>query len=176
MLGPAEPEPPLDVLPPALAEMVAIVQTALSLLGMVGDRRVDPLVGAGVGTEPYRGRARVAATPEEAIEALEPGDILVVRATSPAFNAVLAIAGAVVTGEGGPLSTPRSWPGSWAYRRWWVRRARSICPTGPRSRLTPASDPSGSSASDGASVGTPMRLASRNRAREGRIHWSSRRF
>ena len=26
------------------------------------------------------------------------------RATSPAFNAVLSIAGAVVTGEGGPLS------------------------------------------------------------------------
>ena len=30
--------------------------------------------------------------------------MLVVRATSPAFNAVLAIAGAVVTAEGGPLS------------------------------------------------------------------------
>jgi rifampicin phosphotransferase len=30
--------------------------------------------------------------------------VLVVRATSPAFNAVLSIAGAVVTAEGGPLS------------------------------------------------------------------------
>ena len=30
--------------------------------------------------------------------------MLVVRATSPAFNAVLSIAGAVVTAEGGPLS------------------------------------------------------------------------
>jgi pyruvate,water dikinase len=104
VLGPEEPEPPLDVLPPALAETVAMVQTALRLMGMVGDRRRDPLLGAGVGTEPYRGRARIASSPEEAIEALEPGDILVVRATSPAFNAVLSIAGAVVTGEGGPLS------------------------------------------------------------------------
>jgi pyruvate,water dikinase len=104
VLGPEEPEPPLDVLPPALAETVAMVQTALRLMGMAGGRRGDPLLGAGVGTEPYRGRARIASSPEEAIEALEPGDILVVRATSPAFNAVLSIAGAVVTGEGGPLS------------------------------------------------------------------------
>ena len=36
--------------------------------------------------------------------------MLVVRATSPAFNAVLSIAGAVVTAEGGPLSTPPCWP------------------------------------------------------------------
>ncbi len=30
--------------------------------------------------------------------------MLIVRATSPAFNAVLAIAGAVVTANGGPMS------------------------------------------------------------------------
>ena len=47
---------------------------------------------------------RIATTPEQAIDTLEPGDVLVVRATSPAFNAVLSIAGAVVTAEGGPLS------------------------------------------------------------------------
>ena len=35
---------------------------------------------------------------------MEPGDVLVVRATSPAFNSVLAIAGAVVTADGGALS------------------------------------------------------------------------
>ena len=59
--------------------------------------------GAGVGATPTR-RVRIASSPEEAIDTMEPGDVLVVRATSPAFNAVLAIAGAVVTAEGGPLS------------------------------------------------------------------------
>ena len=104
VLGPEEPAPPLDVLPPNLAQMVAMVQTALSQMGMLGERIVDPLAGAGIGTEPYRGRVRIATTPEQAIDTLEPGDVLVVRATSPAFNAVLSIAGAVVTAEGGPLS------------------------------------------------------------------------
>ena len=87
-----------------LAQMVAMVQTGLAQLGMAGERRPEPLRGAGIGTGVYQGRARIAASPEEAIAALEPGDVLVVRATSPAFNAVLSIAGAVVTAEGGPLS------------------------------------------------------------------------
>ena len=52
----------------------------------------------------YTGRARTAATADEAIEKLEPGDVLVVRATSPAFNVVLSIAGAVVTANGGAMS------------------------------------------------------------------------
>ena len=104
VLGPEEPAPPLDVFPPNLAQMVAMVQTALSQMGMLGERIVDPLSGAGVGTEAYQGRVRIATSPEQAIDTLEPGDVLVVRATSPAFNAVLSIAGAVVTAEGGPLS------------------------------------------------------------------------
>jgi pyruvate,water dikinase len=104
VLGPEEPEPPLDVLPASLAQMVAMVQVALTQMGMVGAREIDPLRGAGVGATSYEGRVRIASSPEEAIDRMEPGDVLVVRATSPAFNAVLAIAGAVITAEGGPLS------------------------------------------------------------------------
>jgi pyruvate,water dikinase len=104
VLGPEEPAPPLDVLPSSLAEIVAMVQVALAQMGMVGEREIDPLQGAGVGATPYEGRVRIATSPEEAIDTMEPGDVLVVRATSPAFNAVLAIAGAVVTAAGGPLS------------------------------------------------------------------------
>jgi pyruvate,water dikinase len=104
VLGPDEPPPPLDVLPASLAQMVAMVQVALKQMGMVGERELDPLQGAGVGATSYEGRVRIASSPEEAIDTMEPGDVLVVRATSPAFNAVLAIAGAVVTAEGGPLS------------------------------------------------------------------------
>jgi rifampicin phosphotransferase len=107
-LGVVEPVPPVDVLPGPLAEMVASVQTALVHMAMVeggSDRpHIDPLSGVGIGTATHTGIARTAASADEAIEKLEPGDVLVVRATSPAFNAVLAIAGAVVTSHGGALS------------------------------------------------------------------------
>jgi len=94
-------------LPGPLAEMVGAVQTALVHLAMAaGDTpaHADPLTGVGIGTTSHTGTARTAASADEAIEKLEPGDVLVVRATSPAFNAVLAIAGAVVTSDGGALS------------------------------------------------------------------------
>ena len=103
-LGPDEPEPPLDVMPKPLADLVATVKVALTHLGMDGDTSADPLVGVGIGSDTYIGRVCSADTADEAIERLEPGDVLVVRATSPAFNAVLALAGAVVTANGGVLS------------------------------------------------------------------------
>jgi pyruvate,water dikinase len=103
-LGDPEPEPPLDVMPPALAEAVATIQVAIKYMGMDDTAKADPLTGAGIGRETYVGRARAAASADDAIESLEPGDVLVVRATSPAFNAVLAIAGGVVTADGGLLS------------------------------------------------------------------------
>lgn len=104
LLGPEEPEPPLDAMPKPLADLVAMVQTSLEHLGMDGATPTDPYVGVGIGREAYTGRVRTAETADEAIEKLEPGDVLVVRATSPAFNAVLSIAGAVITANGGALS------------------------------------------------------------------------
>jgi pyruvate,water dikinase len=62
------------------------------------------LTGTGIGTEPYTGVARVASRPEDALAALEPGDVLVVPFTTPAYNAVLAVAGAIVCEEGGPMA------------------------------------------------------------------------
>jgi phosphohistidine swiveling domain-containing protein len=103
-LGPVEPAPSLDVLPTPLDEIVAMVRTALSLMGMAGATQPERLMGVRIGTSAYRGRARITASSEDAIENMEPRDVLVVRVTSPAFNAVLSIAGAVVTTEGGPLS------------------------------------------------------------------------
>ena len=35
---------------------------------------------------------------------MQPGDVLITRATSPAFNLVLGIAGGLVTVHGGPMS------------------------------------------------------------------------
>jgi len=104
-LGPEEPPPPLDVLPASLAALVSMVQIALVEMGMAGqDRASSPLSGTGVGTEVYRGTARCASTPEEAMSEMEPGDVLIVPCTTPAYNVVLSIAGAVVTADGGPLS------------------------------------------------------------------------
>ncbi len=105
VLGPIEPVPPADLLPGPLAEFARTVQTAMVELGMLASDVIrDPLSGTGVGTTAYRGRARRSESPEQAIEEMDYGDVLIVRATSPAFNVVLSIAGAVVTADGGPLS------------------------------------------------------------------------
>ena len=103
-LGVPEPAPPMTIMPPATAKLVATVQLVIELMGMDGVSRASGLHGAGVGTVTYRGRARRADNPEQAIERLQPGEVLVVPCTTPAYNMVLALAGAVVTAEGGPLS------------------------------------------------------------------------
>ncbi len=104
LLGPAEPAAPPDVLPGVLPTLVGMVQIVVEQLGMDGRTGADGLRGSGVGTVAYRGRACRADTPEEALDRLQPGDVLVVPCTTPAYNLVLALAGAVVTADGGPLS------------------------------------------------------------------------
>ena len=103
-LGEREPAPPLDLLPRPLAELVGMVQIVIEQLGMGGDRPTGGLIGVGVGDRIYRGRACRADSPEQAIDRLQPGDVLVVPCTTPAYNSVLTLAGAVVTADGGPLS------------------------------------------------------------------------
>ena len=46
----------------------------------------------------------MAASPEEALARLEPGDVLVTTITTPAYEAIMGIAGAVVTEQGGLMS------------------------------------------------------------------------
>jgi rifampicin phosphotransferase len=103
-LGPPEPPPPVGVLPEPLETLVQTIATAMAEMGMAGAANTNPLAGVGVGSASYRGRVRRSDSPEEAFELLEPGDVLVVRSTSPAFNSILAIAGAVVTADGGAMS------------------------------------------------------------------------
>jgi pyruvate,water dikinase len=57
----------------------------------------------GIGDTPYVGTARVVQDAVEALATMEPGDIIVAPYTAPTYNAVLAMAGAIVTGEGGLL-------------------------------------------------------------------------
>jgi len=72
-------------------------------LGMDGEAG-SGLHGVGIGTTPITTTARVASSPEEALDRLQPGEALVVTCTTPAYNLVLSLAGAVVTAAGGPMS------------------------------------------------------------------------
>jgi pyruvate,water dikinase len=106
VLGPTEVTPPIEVLSPAHQTFIAAVQAVLDHMGMktADTPAAGRMQGAGVGTESYRGTARVASTQEQALDEMNPGDVLVVRFTTPAYNTVLMIAGAVVTTEGALLS------------------------------------------------------------------------
>jgi rifampicin phosphotransferase len=103
-LGEPEPAPPLELLPKVLADIVRMVQIVIEQLGMGGDRSTGGLTGVGIGDRIVRGRACRADSPEQAIDRLSPGDVLVVPCTTPAYNSVLTLAGAIVTADGGPLS------------------------------------------------------------------------
>ena len=107
-LGEAEAQPPLEALPEPLATTVSLVLTVIAELGMgeLDGPLVDrpPLTGTGIGMKPFVGVARVAENADEAFDRLEPGEILVTRTTSPAYNMVLTLVGGLVTAEGGPMS------------------------------------------------------------------------
>ncbi|MGQ0824872.1 MAG: PEP-utilizing enzyme [Actinomycetota bacterium] len=92
---------PLRALPPA-SRTIAAAQ--LGLRELIERNVAADLEGLGIGDQTVEGPARVASDAEDAIMRLEPGDVLVVRVTSPAFNAVLPLAAALVTEHGGPMS------------------------------------------------------------------------
>ena len=103
-LGNPEPIPPLEILPKALAYVAGYVQQVIAEAGLDGTQKTKGLNGYGVGSTAYTGIARIATTPEAALEQLNPGEVLVVPCTTPAYNMVVGLAGALVTAEGGPLS------------------------------------------------------------------------
>jgi pyruvate,water dikinase len=118
-LGTPEPRPPLDALPGPLVTMVETIEAILAELGMAeragradrvdqSDRGATPagprLTGTGIGSRAVVGVARTAGDAQEAIARLSPGEILVTRTTSPAYNLVLTLVGGLVTAEGGPMS------------------------------------------------------------------------
>lgn len=103
VLGPDHAPPDPTVFPAGLRAMATAMATFLQALETA--RAADGTSrGIGIGTRPYRGRAVVASDPEDAIARLEPGDVLVTVTTTPAFNTVLVLAGALVTAHGGPMS------------------------------------------------------------------------
>ena len=100
-LGDPEEPPPITAFPPAMARATAAMMTMLDADGT--SPAPDPLRGTGVGSEIYRGTARVATTADDALDRLVPGDVLVARFTGPAYNSILPILGALVVETGGSL-------------------------------------------------------------------------
>jgi pyruvate,water dikinase len=93
-----EPTPPPD--PRLFPAPVAQLMTGLG--AFLDDKFNDAHIARGVGTRSVEGRAVVALSPSDAFDRLEPGDILVTSATTPAYNSVLPIVGGLVVSTGGP--------------------------------------------------------------------------
>jgi pyruvate,water dikinase len=98
-LGRDEAPPAVSAMPPHLGRITRMVLTVVG--SMEADETAAPLTGTGVGTEPYVGTARVVHDAVEALATMEPGDVVVAPDTAPTYKALLSMAGAIVTQEGG---------------------------------------------------------------------------
>jgi pyruvate,water dikinase len=101
---PPTPPPPLDGLPPHAAEAMRATVTAMAELFMPAMDGAGPAIaGKPVSPGVYIGTARVIGSAKE-FSRLSKGDVLVTASTSPAFNVVLPLLGAIITDRGGQLS------------------------------------------------------------------------
>ncbi|MEO5616962.1 MAG: PEP-utilizing enzyme, partial [Candidatus Eisenbacteria bacterium] len=105
ILGPEPtPPPPLDGLPPhAAMAMIAFGSALDELFTPAPESTGATILGKPVSPGVYRGRARIVAKPSD-MNLVKQGDVLITASTSPAFNVVLPLLGAVVTDRGGQLS------------------------------------------------------------------------
>ena len=96
---------PAEWLPPAAARMERAVGAYLEAVFMAPEVRSEAQKVRGLAVSPgvYEGSARLIHGAQD-FARIEKGDILVTRATSPAFNTVLPLLGAIVTDRGGLLS------------------------------------------------------------------------
>lgn len=99
------PPPPVDVLPRAARRAGRAVDASLVHLFGVPDTPNTEVVlhGLAVNTGSYEGTARVVHGSED-LGRIQQGDVLISRMTSPYFNVVLPLLGAIVTDRGGQLS------------------------------------------------------------------------
>ncbi len=109
MLGDDEGRPPdATLFPRAMGELLAAILVSFEIEDDFVSFQQEPSTwtgrGVGIGVEAYTGQACVAADPEDGLDRLQPGDVLVTTHTTPAYEAVMAIAGAVVTESGGLVS------------------------------------------------------------------------
>lgn len=96
--------PPVDWLPAPARRTAAAINTFLfSLFGVPETPNSDTvLTGLAVNAGVYEGPARLVESSED-FGRIQQGDVLVTRMTSPYFNVVLPMLGAIVTDRGGQL-------------------------------------------------------------------------
>ncbi|MDQ3610937.1 MAG: PEP-utilizing enzyme [Actinomycetota bacterium] len=99
------PPPPVEWLPKQAHRSARAMNIFLDNLFKVPDTKNTGTVLSGlpVNTGIYEGTARLVHSPAE-FERIQSGDVLVTRMTSPYFNVVLPLLGAIVTDRGGQLS------------------------------------------------------------------------
>jgi rifampicin phosphotransferase len=102
---PPNPPPPLESLPPAAHRGTRAVNAGFSNLAQVPNTENTDTVlhGLAVNAGTYEGTARVVDDAAD-FARVQQGDVLVARMTSPYFNVVLPLLGAIVTDRGGQLS------------------------------------------------------------------------
>ncbi len=96
--------PPVSLLPPHARRAALAIGAALGHLFDVSaeENTATVLKGLAVNTGVYEGPARLVDSPTD-FGRIKPGDVLVTRMTSPYFNVVLPLLGALVTDRGGQL-------------------------------------------------------------------------
>lgn len=107
-IGEAEGPPPrADVLPPAVARVINAMMLSLNLMVQLEQPSLKSVngqvTGLGVSTGRYAGRARLVRGAQD-FEKIVSGDVLIARTTTPTYNVVLPLLGAIVTDRGAALS------------------------------------------------------------------------
>ncbi len=102
--SPPRPPPPAEWLPPDARRAARAVTSFMSGLLLDAGARSSGRTVAGLPASPgvYEGTARRALGSED-FGKLQPGDVLIAQSTSPSFNVVLPLLGAIVTDRGGQL-------------------------------------------------------------------------
>ena len=98
------PPPPVEWLPKRAQRSARAMNIFIENLFKVPDTANTETVlsGLAVNAGSYEGTARLVSSPGE-FNRVQPGDVLVTRMTSPYFNVVLPLLGAIVTDRGGQL-------------------------------------------------------------------------
>lgn len=99
------PPPPIELLPPAARRAArAVAVTLVNLFGVPETPNTETVLhGLAVNSGVYEGTARLVER-ADGFGRIQKGDVLVTRMTSPYFNVVLPLLGAIVTDRGGQLS------------------------------------------------------------------------
>jgi len=103
-LGPSDPPPPPGLLPRECERMMNAIMLYMMNMGTQppAAKSGGSLTGTPASRGRYEGRARIVLGPAD-FDKLAHGDVLVAGTTSPTYNVVLPLLGAVVTDRGGTL-------------------------------------------------------------------------